>query len=201
MLEVLKGRLEAALLARFGPDGVRDMQGLAPEEMQGYGGVLRGTFVNSPDSVTVRLTVRPWDSDEKWMAMVEGRRLGEERFYDDWFADSSIARIPYLTEEFACQCSACGDVPCWHGGALTWNWLHRAQERPELILLLLNRRGMVRSMNINARAVSRVPTALGTNLDRTRKELTAIVEAAVKAAQRERDNLFGESGSANADSR
>ncbi len=193
MMEVLSTELERVLKSVFGEDRFRNLAALVPEEMQGFGGVLRGTF-RLDDSVTVRLQVRPWDSDEKWQAMVQGRRLGENAFFDQWFPTSSIARIPFLSLDFTSQCGICGEEPCWHAGSLVWNWLGRAADRPELVLLLLNRHGLIRTMNANSRAVSRVPNALGTNLDRTRKELIAIVEAAVKKAQEERDNLFGQRG-------
>lgn len=193
MMEALRSQLASVLTSVFGEDRFRDLIALVPEEMQGYGGVLRGTF-RLTDAVTVRLQVRPWNSDEKWQAMVQGRRLGEAAFFDEWFPTSSIARIPFLTDDFTSQCVICGEEPCWHAGSMVWNWLRRAADRPELVLLLLNRHGLIRTMNDNVRAVSRVPNALGTNLDRTRKELLAIVEAAVKKAQVERDNLFGQRG-------
>lgn len=185
--------LDEVLAGRFGG---HDWTALAPDEMQGYAGVLRGTFRSI--SMTVRMVIEPWDPGERWQAMAKGRRLGETAFWNDWFPQSTLCRIPFLTDDFTSQCSVCGDEPCWHAGALTRHWLNRAAERPELLLLLLNRRGLIRTPNLNARAISRVPLGLGTNLDRTKRELQAILESALKAASFERDNLFG--GGADADS-
>ncbi|MCL5116338.1 MAG: hypothetical protein M1272_04220 [Firmicutes bacterium] len=184
-------RFEEALKAWCGPEDRERLGQLVPEEMQGYGGVLRGAFGGPDAATTVRLTVNPWDTDERWTVMVAGRRDGESQFWEEWLPVQPLCRIPFLTDQFQSQCSLCGDTPCLHGAALTLQWLTRAVERRQLFLLFFNRRGMSRAQNLNARAIARVPMGLGTNLDRTRKELLAIVEAALKAAGKERDNLFG----------
>lgn len=190
-MDRLVARFEERLQDQFDPAALARMHGMAPDEMQGFGGVLRGSLVIPPETVTVRLVVEPWDTDERWTAMVEGRRVGEEAFWNAWLPDTPLCRIPFWVRQFVTLCSACGDQPCLHGAALTRHWLRRASERPELLVLFFNRRGLTRPQPLNSRAISRVPMALGTNLDRTRKELVAIVESALKAAGAARDNLFG----------
>jgi len=178
-------------------DGVGDLVNPAtvmtatPTEMQGLAGLLRGTFRDEVQGmVTVRLTCEPWNTDERWQVMVQGRRLGPEYFWD-WLADQDLFRVPFVHPEFVCRCSRCGDVPCQHAALLTYHWLERASEVPELIFLLLNRRGRARPQNVVVQPINRVPLALGTNLDRTRRDLTAVLEAAFAAASRARDDVFG----------
>ncbi len=175
----------------LGTGPLAHLPSLVPSEMQGFGGLLRGAFTaDVPTAVSVRLVVEPWSTDERWEAMVQGRSLGEPQF-GRWLADGSLCRVPFVTEHFESQCSQCGEGPCLHGAALTFHWLNRVAERPSLLLLLLNRRGLNRYTNSNAQPIARVPAVLGTNLDRTKKELLAIIDAAQKAAGLERDNLFG----------
>jgi hypothetical protein len=189
-MDRLMQRLEQAVAAQFGADAWRGLAQTVPTELQGFAGVLRGAFAADPHLVTVRLTVSPWDLDERWAMMVRGRELGYARFWE-WLADASVCRVPFISDAFTSQCSVCRDVPCPHGAALTYHWLVRVQERPQFLLLLLNRRGRNRHVNVSMQSVARVPVSLGTNLERTRRELVAIVEAAMKAAVEERDNLFG----------
>ncbi len=184
-------RFFAGVAEILGADQWSLLASLVPSEMQGFGGLLRGAFTaNVATAVSVRLAVEPWSTDERWEAMVRGRELGERAFWP-WLADGGLCRIPYVTRQFESQCSQCGEGPCVHGAALTFHWLNRVLERPALLLLLLNRRGLNRYTNPNAQPIARVPAVLGTNLDRTKKELLAIIEAAQKAAGAERDNLFG----------
>lgn len=164
---------------------------LVPTEMQGYAGMLRGAFADGRGGlVTVRLTTKPWDTDERWEVMVRGRELGEENFWT-WLSGAALCRIPFIDQSFSTQCQSCGEAPCMHGAALTYHWLLRVAEMPQFLLLLLNRRGKNHHPNINMQAIVRVPMVLGTNLDRTRRELASILESSLKAAGDERDNLFG----------
>jgi hypothetical protein len=185
----------------LGPQAASQTAELAPTEMQGFAGMLRGAFWgNSGAPTTVRLGVRPWDTDERWAVMVQGRALGPERFWD-WLADQPLCRVPFVMPDFEGQCQQCGPNPCLHGAALTYHWLLRVREVPQFLLLLLNRRGKNHHTNINVQPIVRVPVVLGTNLDRTRRELAAILEAAFKAAGEERDDLFGGGSAAHLDKR
>lgn len=184
-------RFEAAVAERFSSDLRVVLKDLAPPEMQGFGGMLRGAFALHDGSLlTVRLSVAPWDTGERWEAMVCGREMGERAFWE-WLPDSLLCRVPFLWDDFMSHCTSCGGTPCIHGAALAYHWLIRVSEHPEFLLLFLNRRGLNRHPNVNAQPIARVPVGLGTNLDRTRRELVAIIESALKAAGHERDNLFG----------
>jgi hypothetical protein len=121
---------------------------------------------------------------------VRGRELGPTKFWD-WLADQELCRIPFVSADFVSQCQQCGETPCLHGAALTHHWLERARSVPEFFWLLLNRRGKNRHMAVNLQPIVHVPIMLGTNLDRTRQDLVAIVEAAFNRASWERDNMFG----------
>lgn len=183
---------ERGVYELLGEEALSLARALSPEELQGYGGVLRGTFLERDHlPLTVRLEVEPWSVEERWQIMVAGRQQGEEAFWQE-FASAPYARIPFLRNDFHSQCSECGETFCIHGAALTYWWLVRVRERSGLMLLLLNRRGRPMRRNVPGEAIARVPIALGTNLDRTRRELVAIVESSVKAASEERDNLFGD---------
>jgi hypothetical protein len=106
-------------------------------------------------------------------------------------ADQPLCRIPFVQTTFTSHCQGCGEEPCIHGAALTYHWLLRVTDRPKFLLLLLNRRGKNHHTNINLQPIVRVPVALGTNLDRTRRELMAILESSLQAAGVARDNIFG----------
>ncbi|PSR21663.1 MAG: hypothetical protein C7B45_10120 [Sulfobacillus acidophilus] len=199
-MDRLMQRFKAAIVTQFGDAAWTEFPRTIPTELQGFAGVLRGAFAAEPTLVTVRLTVLPWDMEERWAMMVRGRELGPMRFWE-WLADAPACRVPFITKTFTSQCSACQDVPCLHGAALTYHWLVHAREMPQFLLLLLNRRGRNRHGNATMQPIARVPVSLGTNLERTRQELVAIVEAAMKAAAEERDNLFGGDASANSGER
>ncbi len=173
------------------------LSALVPTEMQGLSGLLRGAFQKAPGAplITVRLWVDPWNTDERWTAMVRGRELGDPEFWE-WLSDEPLCRIPFVRPEFKSQCHACGDTPCIHGAALTYHWLLRVKSLPKFLLLLLNRRGRNYHTNLNVQPIVRVPVVLGTNLDRTRRELVAILESSLKAAIDQRDDLFGGEASA-----
>ncbi len=184
-------RFQAAIEAQFGLPAFQSLAKLAPSEMQGYAGLLRGAFhIDGENIVSVRLTVEPWHTDERWAMMVRGRELGKEAFWS-WIADQPVCRVPFVVKSFQSQCMCCGDTPCLHGAALTYHWLVQVVEMPEFLLLFLNRHGPGRHANVHLRSIARVPVVLGTNLDRTRRELVSILEAALAAAAAERDNLFG----------
>lgn len=175
----------------LGPESFRQLDAVVPTEMQGYAGILRGAFARADGSLfAVRLTTVPWDTDERWTVMVQGRALGRQQFWE-WFADDPLCRVPFVVGEFHAHCQNCGDVPCVHAAILTHHWLVRVQEVPRFLLLFLNRRGKNHHTNVNMQPIVRVPVVLGTNLDRTRRELAAILEAVFKAAGDDRDNLFG----------
>lgn len=185
-------RFRDAVVLRFGEEMWPTLKTWVPAELQGYGGLLRGTFLEVDDHplASVRIVVEPWTTDERWAVMVCGRQLGPQEFWR-WFSDADLCRVPFMTQEMQCSCGVCGSTACMHGAALTYHWMVRAMERPEFFLLLLNRRGINHRMSINSQPIARVPMSLGTNLDRTRKELLAIVEATVSQALWDRDDLFG----------
>lgn len=194
-------RFQEAVADRFGSGVYDSLADMVPSEMQGYAGLLRGAFRADDDSmITVRLVVEPWDIDERWAMMVAGREMGPAAFWP-WLAEQPACRIPFVVQDFKSQCLRCGDEPCIHGAALTYHWLVRVGEMPEFLLLLLNRRGPNRHPNVNLQPIARVPVVLGTNLDRTRRELVSILEAALSAAADERDNLFGGEPTAHSDQR
>ncbi len=195
-MDRLVERFDAGVAAILGDDVRAGLNALIPHEMQGLAGTLRGAFTDLSESlVTVRLTVAPWDTDERWQVMVQGRTLGPSRFWD-WLVDEPLCRIPFVTEAFSARCSLCGDSPCLHGAALTYHWLLRVRDMSQFLLLFLNRRGKNHHVNANMQPIARVPVVLGTNLDRTRRELVAILDSALKAAGDERDNIFGGEGTA-----
>ena len=191
-MDGLMALFEERARERVGAPTLETAKALIPDEMQGYGGVLRGTFTSTESlPISVRLEVRPWTLDERWEVMVLGHQKGSSAFWS-WMLHSPLLRIPFMTDAFESRCSHCVMAGgCVHGVALTYYWLIRLSERDELLLLLLNRRGTAIHRHPAPKALSRVPMVLGTNLDRTRRELLSIVEAAQKAALRERDNLFG----------
>ena len=191
-MDRIMARFEAGVKAALGSATIPRLAPLVPSEMQGFAGMLRGAFAAGREDAltTVRLTTEPWDTEERWEVMVQGRALGADRFWD-WMADQPLCRVPFVVPGFAIHCQSCGDVPCLHGAALTHHWLLRVREMPQFLLLLLNRRGKNHHPNINMQPIVRVPVVLGTNLDRTRRELVSILEASLKAAWEERDNLFG----------
>ncbi|MCY0878753.1 MAG: hypothetical protein OWU84_07430 [Firmicutes bacterium] len=188
--QALRERLEAEIQRQLGRDhGVED--GLRPQEFQGYAGILWGRYEPSEGrEIRVRLQVKPWSLDERWTVMVRGRTLGEARFWE-WLWAAPLCRIPFITPDFASECSQCGRQPCAHGAALAVRWLEELAVRPEFIFLLLNRQRPERPWKLADQPIQRVPLALGSNLDRTRRDLEAVVAEALQAAAYERDNVWG----------
>ncbi|MCY0899233.1 MAG: hypothetical protein OWU33_09945 [Firmicutes bacterium] len=186
----LLARVDRTLAHDFGVTGEWLLDSLVPDEFQGFAGVLRGHYRLGGEEMRVRLAVEPWSLDERWTVMVQGRQLGESRFWE-WLWEQPLCRIPFLTTSFESDCSQCGTAPCIHGAALTVRWLHELPAHPQFVFLLLNRDHYHKGLDMAEQPIQHVPLALGSNLDRTRRDLAAIVEAAIRAAMRERDNVFG----------
>lgn len=196
-MDRLMERFNSGVVKSLGENAWDQLSEMVPTEMQGLSGLLRGAFQEAPGAplITVRLWVDPWDTDERWTAMVRGRELGDPQFWE-WLADEPMCRVPFVRPEFKSQCLRCGDDACIHGAALTYHWILRVKALPKFLLLLLNRRGRHYHTNLNVQPIVRVPVVLGTNLDRTRRELVAILESSLKVAIDQRDDLFGGGASA-----